>query len=197
MFPMIVSDIRDVDHRKFMTALYEEYSHLMYRTAWDMMNGQSGLEDVIQDALVNLIQKVDLLRHLDRPKLVCYIVHTVRNTAIKHLNCQHQIDKRVIGLDLVVMCAERGNQNRPLEDLLLERERSSEFHQAWDALPEREKMLLRGKYVFHESDAELAARIGCRPGSVRMALTRAKRLVIKELERRQNNDTQRKIRGTV
>lgn len=197
MLPMIVSDIKDADRRKFMTGLYEEYSRLMYRTAWNVLNSQSGLEDVIQDALVSLIQKADLLRQLDRPKLVCYIVHTVRNTAIKQLNYKSRTDKHVVGLDFGVMTAEGEDQNRPLEDLLLERERFSEFRQVWDVLPEREKMLLRGKYVFHESDAELAARIGCRPGSVRMALTRAKRLVIKELERRQNDDTPGKIRGTI
>ena len=44
---------------------------------------------------------------------------------------------------------------------------------------------------------ELAQRLGCQPDSVRMALTRSRRAVITELERRQGHEPARTVERAV
>lgn len=56
-----------------------------------------------------------------------------------------------------------------------------EFGRAWMALPEETRSLLAGKYLLGLSDAELAEQYGCRPDSIRMKLTRARRQALKIL----------------
>ena len=46
---------------------------------------------------------------------------------------------------------------------------------------EEEKQLLYGKYLMDLSDAELAQMLGCKPSSVRMKLTRARRAFVEKL----------------
>lgn len=190
MLPAIITEMENVSDRQFMTDLYESYHRLMYRTAAKCAEGRDEQDEAVQDALVRLIDKVSLLRGLDRPRLVSYIVRTVRNTALTRLESRNREKQWTIGTDIDTIITE-ADDSRPPEDLLLRGELREDFRQVWAGLPERDKLLLESRYIFHESSDELAQRLGCRADSVRMALTRARRTVMKELERRHNNEPTR------
>ena len=55
------------------------------------------------------------------------------------------------------------------------------FHTVWKQMPTDIRLLLERKYILGQADAEIAADLGIRPESVRMRLTRAKRIAAKEL----------------
>lgn len=55
------------------------------------------------------------------------------------------------------------------------------FHTVWKQMPTDIRLLLEQKYILGQADAEIAADLGIRPESVRMRLTRAKRIAAKEL----------------
>ena len=48
-------------------------------------------------------------------------------------------------------------------------------------MTESDQLLLLGKYTMDMSDTELAQVINCKPSSIRMKLTRARRLFIEKL----------------
>lgn len=63
----------------------------------------------------------------------------------------------------------------------LEKEKQEELLTAFQEMREEEKQLLYGKYLMDLSDAELAQMLGCKPSSVRMKLTRARRAFVEKL----------------
>lgn len=196
MLPMIITEMENVSDREFMADLYENYHRLMYRTAAKYSPDRDEQNETVQDALVRLIDKVATLRELDRPRLASYMVRTVRNTALTRLEGRNREKQWVVGTDIDTIITE-ADDSRPPEELLLRGELREDFRQVWAGLPERDKLLLESRYIFHESSDELAQRLGCRADSVRMALTRARRSVIKELERRQRHETVGKVKGAV
>lgn len=63
----------------------------------------------------------------------------------------------------------------------LEKERRQELLAAFEEMTESDQLLLLGKYTMDMSDTELAQVINCKPSSIRMKLTRARRLFIEKL----------------
>ena len=196
MLPTVITEMENVSDRQFMADVYENYHRLMYRTAAKCAADRDEQDEAVQDALVRLIAKVSLLRELDRPRLAAYIVRTVRNTALTRMDSQNREKQWTVGTDIDTITTE-ADDSRPPEDLLLRGELQEDFRQVWAGLPERDKLVLESRYIFHESSGELAQRLGCQPDSVRMALTRARRAVITELERRQGHEPARTVEGTV
>ena len=66
-----------------MLGLYEKYHKLMYSIAGKTAN-PADCEDIVQSAMIRLIQNCATLMCLDEPALVKYISITVRTTSIKH-----------------------------------------------------------------------------------------------------------------
>lgn len=193
MLLMLISEIESPDSRQFMTELYEDFGRLMYHTAKQLIDEPEGQEDVVQDALIKLIEKVETLRGLDRTQRASYIVHTVRNTAFKFLKRRDREQNKIIQPDF----SGEEDDDRPLEELLLREELKEAFRTVWQTLPEREKLLLEGKYLLGQSNQELAEAVGIQPNSVRMALTRAKRTALKEIERRMGHDAAGQITASI
>ena len=63
----------------------------------------------------------------------------------------------------------------------MEKERWQELLAAFEEMTESDQLLLLGKYTMDMSDTELAQVINCKPSSIRMKLTRARRLFIEKL----------------
>ena len=93
--------------------------------------------------------------------------------------------------------SEQEDGGLPVEEQLIRKEWQREFAKIWDELPERERLLLEGKYIFHESDEDIASWMNCKPSSVRMALTRARRKILEELIRREHDAEPESATGTI
>lgn len=100
MLPLIITEIEDADHKRFMEALYETSCRLMYHIAKKWTDSAAEQEDIVQDSLVKLISKAGLLRGLSKPQQISYVAHTVRNTAITHLDQRAKEERWVTSLDL-------------------------------------------------------------------------------------------------
>lgn len=83
--------IEDDDDREFMKNLFLEYQRLMYSEIYQITRDTWSTEDVLQSTLVNLIDKIPLLRSLDRNRLVNYIITSSKNTAINYLKKEKRI----------------------------------------------------------------------------------------------------------
>lgn len=72
----------------------------------------------------------------------------------------------------------------PMETLLILAERRKALLDIWPVLPKETQILLKGKYILGYTDQELACQLKCKPSSIRMKLTRARRAALLLLSER-------------
>ena len=182
-------EIEQHDDQHFFLCLYEQYKRLMFSTAKKYISDSNVAEDLVQDSVVKLIQKIPTMRKLSKWAVCSYIVSTVRNTAINHLRRQqvaknHHVDREY---DEDVDAEHQCYLPTP-EDLLIIDECRGEFQMAFNRLSSKDRDVLIGKYVLGLTDKELAEMHGCKPSSIRMVLTRARRSAIVEINKEAQSD---------
>lgn len=181
MIPIVILAIQDESDREYMTLIYEGYKNLMYSEILKVSPNNQHKDDILNDSLVKLIGKIDLLRTLDRSRLVNYIITTVRNTAIdtfrksdKCADCEYDFDTEV------------GTDEDFVERAVLGKMRIEQFTQLWPTLDAGTREILEDKYILELSDSEIAESLGIKPASVRMKLARARASAYKQLEKQMN-----------
>ncbi|MGI6027926.1 MAG: RNA polymerase sigma factor [Candidatus Heteroscillospira sp.] len=165
--------------QEFILELYNNFGRLMFATAKKYTSNNSVCEDIIQDSLVKLIGKVSLLRKFDRCVLTSYIVSTVRNTSINHLR-RKALEQKIMNPYIELSDADEASP-LPTDEIISSMEDHEILSAAWNSLDEDDRFLLEGKYFLDYSDSELAEMLSCKPVSIRMKLTRARRKLMTKL----------------
>lgn len=168
------------EDQEFIFQIYHEYGDMMYRISARLVSDPHIQEVIVQDSLVKLIRNIDALREKEPPVLAAYIAATIRNTAWNYHKHQGVVRKHIVLWDETAY--DVASDSRSMDDLLILAERSSAFSRIWNLLPDEPRTLLEGKHILHLSDAELSGQFGCKPASIRMKLTRAKRQLTKLLK---------------
>lgn len=176
----ILSTTENPDDRAFLKALYQDYERLMFSTVRKYISSLPDQKDVVQDSVEKLMKKVSLLRALARCSLANYIVYTIRSTSIDFLRVQQRNAGRYVSIDEPEF-SELETTEPPLEKSMILVERLVELEKVWPDLPEEDRMLLEGKYILGYKDEELATKLKCKPSSIRMKLTRARRRALERL----------------
>lgn len=174
MIAFICTTIQDPDDKEYMLWIYEEFQNLMFYTAKKYINDQMTCEDIVQECIVKLIQKIDVIRGKERCILAGYIVSIIRNVSINYLKSEGVRQKHSVGFDEETM-DQLPSPELSIEEILLAKEKSSLISIAMEQLSVTERLLLEGKYILEYSDDELAKQLNCESGSIRMKLTRARR----------------------
>lgn len=174
MLSIIATMPENSEDRQFISQLYEEYEDLLYATALKYTTYHLDAEEIVQDSLVRLIKKVSVIRKLERCVLAGYLVSTVRNTAINYIRKEQSRQKRRDVFEQGVV-AETPAQELSLDELMILSENRQRIKDAWRKLAESDRFLLEGKYLLGLTDAELAHQMNCKPESIRMKMTRARR----------------------
>lgn len=182
MFPLIFSTIEDADSREFMEQLYVKYSKLIYSQVYKLTRDSYEVEEIVQESLVNLIEKVDLLQTLPRDRLVNYLISTARYTGYAFFRKRRKVEEIPIEEDETVLFDKGAFQNG-LDELIIQKMESEQLYQVWSQLRERDQLVLNMKYILDQSNEEIAEALGVKPGSIRMLLTRAKRNLLSELKK--------------
>ena len=99
MISYICTTVEDPSDREFMLWLYQEFKKLMLATVRQYVSNPSDCEDIIQDCLVKLIEKIPVLREKKRCVLCCYVVYTIRNASINYLRRQKAMDTKICRLE--------------------------------------------------------------------------------------------------
>ena len=174
MIAFICTTIQDPDDKEYMLWIYEEFQNLMFYTAKKYINDQMTCEDIVQECIVKLIQKIDVIRGKERCILAGYIVSIIRNVSINYLKSEGVRQKHSVGFDEETL-DQLPSSELSIEEILLAKEKSSLISIAMEQLSVTERLLLEGKYILEYSDDELAKQLNCKSGSIRMKLTRARR----------------------
>ena len=176
----MISLIQTLPHKsndeEFMLNLYLEYKNLMYSTAHKYVSNFQEMDDIIQDCLVSLYEKIDTLRPMPEKVLAGYIVSTVRNTAINKLKADEYEKQHATDYTEENIASQKNAV--PLETLFIMSERHYSLLRVWPKLSEENRILLEGKYILGYTDQELAQKLKCKASSIRMKLTRARRAAL-------------------
>lgn len=162
----------NVDDSTYVQMFYKAYHKLLYR---EVRNSED-VDDIVQDSVVKLIENLGTVRSLSPGRQVSYAVTAARNLAINLLIHQKRITFE--SLDNLEPYVKDSND---LETQVEHLEEFRLFHTVWKQMPVEIRLLLERKYILRQTDAEIAAGLGIRPESVRMRLTRAKRIAAREL----------------
>lgn len=180
MLPIIISAIESPEDRDLMTAFYERHNGLMYHEARKHLDITEDVEDIVYEALVRIIKKMDIFRELQPWQQVQYALTTVRN--LSYLLLKRQKHFEFISFDAIDFDIPADEAS--FTEVTVQRDLLDEgVRKIWNALEIDDKVLLEQKYVLCWKDAEIAGPLQIKPESVRMRLTRAKRNLMRELHK--------------
>ena len=162
------------DDGVFMTQLFIKYQRLMLAEITKLVPEAWTAEDILQEALIRLSAKADMLRRLDENKKVSYIISAVRNNAKNYLRKQHRMPLVLVGSDTLEQLSPI-DADADIERKLILQEQLRDLKSVWDILDDTSRFLLEGKYIRKRSNYELSKVLGIETASVRMLLTRARR----------------------
>lgn len=175
MIAWICSAVSDPDDQEFLIELYEEFHDLMFSVARRYNNNWMSCEDIVQESMLRIMDKLDVLRRKKRCVQAGYIAMVVRNIAINTLKHEDVVKAHAAEI------AEQEPTAPTMDEILIARENVDVLLRVLQQLPETERLLLEGKYMLGYSDTYLAKQIGCQPKSVRMKLTRARRRALQAM----------------
>lgn len=173
MIPYCILVIEDDDDRAFMTALYEDYKRLMFFEVRKIVKSEHDAEDIVQDVLEKLIDKITLLRSRTRDQVVNYIISTCKHTALNH-NRDQAVQNETPYEDYIEL-PDHEHDRYAVELQMIKGEEAEALRRVLPRLDMRSQLLLEGYYFLDTPASELAEELGIRPDSVRMALTRARK----------------------
>ena len=156
-----------------MDQMYMEFERLMFFTARQYTSKAEIAEDIVQESLVRLYEKVRTMKPMKHVVLAAYIRATVRNTAINVLRKMNR--ERDYAADAETDAFAQADQEWVLNTMMDLSGYRVLLSKIWPRLPEDDRLLLEGKYILGYSDQELAEEIGCQANSIRVKLTRARR----------------------
>lgn len=128
-------------------------------------------DDIFQSTLPKLIDKLADLRRMSKDKLTNYIYSTCKNTAINYLQKKGGLKE---------FSFEELSSTIPADEdpRLLSKEDDEDIealHRAWKKLDPRSQYLLEARYILNKSFEEIAEDINLQSGSVRTAISRARK----------------------
>ena len=156
--------------------LVREHQGIAFRTACVITGSAADAEEVVQDAFVKAYRARGRFRSGApfRPWLLAIVANEARN--------RRRASGRRARLTLQ-LAEERpsGGAAPSPEVALLAREERAELLAAVDRLGEEQRAAVACRYFLGLSEAETAAVLGCRPGTVKSRLSRALALLEEEL----------------
>lgn len=177
MIPYYIMVMEDDDDRAFMETLYQNYHRLMYHETIRIVHDPWTTEDLMQTTLVKLIERVDELKQKNRNQLVNYIISACKNRAFNYV--RDNAKKVPLPLDEQWNSPDSAKDGKRVEERLMRECDVEELARVWPRLDERSRYVLESRYLLEMTPQEIAAELGIKPESVRMALTRARKSAYK------------------
>lgn len=169
MLPIVILAIENDDDREFMSMIYYQYNRLMFSEANKIVQNDMDAEDVVQDVIEKLIDKIDVLRVLAPKQLTCYVAESAKNRARNFMRSSVNHPLPLEAVDQVGSFAE------DVEQAVLCSVSIIELRSVLRRMKESSSTLLRMKYILQLSNDEIASELKIKPDSVRVLLSRARR----------------------
>lgn len=190
---------REREQEQFMISLYENYRDYMFYVARQFVEDVHACEDIVQDGIVKLLRRIELLQSLEEKALITYLYKTIKNLALDYLD--ERMKERatppedlegVLGNPPEPGAAEQAANPEKMMEAAADSER---IRQVWSGLTEEERFLLAHKYYYGKSNEELAGETGIRRDFISMKLIRAKKKLAKLLQQQEESESGRGKEG--
>lgn len=171
MTPFELSDEND---RAFILDLYNSHYAFVRKTIFNITKENKDIEDLINDVFIKLIEKLPVLKMLNKYKTVTYVYYTAKSIAINHIihrdienkHLYYGLDKDLSECFISDECS--------LESKILNDSEFEALGRTILNLPQKQRDLLNYKYILELTDTEIGELIGIAANSVREYLTRAR-----------------------
>ncbi|MBE6947501.1 MAG: sigma-70 family RNA polymerase sigma factor [Ruminococcaceae bacterium] len=180
VLPVIISAIENPKDRDLMTEFYLTQNTRMYAEAWKYLSTPEDVEDIVYEALTRIIEKIETFRSLLPPQRLQYAVTTVRN--LSYIYTTRKNLHPTVPFEEICFELTTDSEDSP-EALVEKRVFFKHLRDVWQEIKTEERMLLEQKYILRWTDEEIAEKLCIKSQSVRMRMTRAKRSVLKELQK--------------
>ena len=172
MLPFVFLMVQDIVDQAFVGQIYERYRRLIYKITGEYATSPDEQQDLFQLALLRLMINTDVLYELPEAQRSSYIGTLAKNAALNYIKHKNVVLKHTAAVEEDELI---GGFSLSPEDILLRQEKWELMMQAIGMLSSSDRLVLLGKLFMELSDKEMAATLGCKPQSVSMKLTRAKR----------------------
>lgn len=169
------SNNQAVNNQAAMETIYLEYErlirHFLYKTVCD----KEAIADLTHVVLENLFNKVNKLKTYDKDHLAAYVIATTRHVAYNYNKRWYK--------ESALFCVEQADipsvpypvTESVVEEEVFRNETIEYCRKEMTKLSEHDQWLLYSKYILQMSNEELAKQANCKPDSIRMKLTRARK----------------------
>lgn len=178
---MLIMPIQsDPKNHSFIMTLYQDHSALVRYTIYKITCDKNTVDDLVNDAFIKLMEKVNVLRSLSCHKMVTYVVYTARSVAINYIKHRDVQKKHTYYGSDADMSEKIVDLAATIEEKVVSSETIADMRQAMLDLPEKYREVLNQKYLVGLKDADIAELLEIKSTSVQKYLARARR----EMKRR-------------
>ena len=151
---LLLSSLLTDEQRDLIQLIFKEDRPLFQRVAWSVVRSDSVAQDVVSDAMIRIMEKIEKISSLPRPQMRSYCVILVKNIAYDHIRAEQKAGIRVeLTEDDAVAPATP-------EQMVLEEEQKQLIASALDALTRDEQALVYLRYDEKLGYREIAGRLG-------------------------------------
>lgn len=167
---------------EFMIELYESYYPLMKAKAVKLTGDINVSDDIVQNAIIKLINNIKTVRNLNFYERTAYIVHTVKSVSYDYLRRNGLgMEKEEIYENMQLCKAEELSADSP-EEIYLKKEQSAELDTIMSRLSERDRQLMSCKYFEEMTESEISDELGIPTHYISTYVFRAKERIRRLLE---------------
>ncbi len=171
--------IKNDSDRSAVEELYRTYGSTMLYIAQGILKDRYRAEDAVSQSFIKLIDNLQKITFSDCNKTKGLLVIIVRNTCLDMLRSEKGTD--VLSPDEMEKETDC-SQDLPLEHVISE-ESYSRMMNCLLKLNDSYKDILRLKYVYDYTNAEIVGILGISEGNARARLYRARQALIREIEK--------------
>ena len=176
----IAKGIRKGDNRA-MRHFYAQYGGLLAATCSRYVNNEDDVKDLMQDAMVNIIQNIDNFTYKGKGSLRAWATRIVVNQALKFVKSQKRFHDTFADKDLGNLSL-ADNEEPDISDVPAE-----VIHRLISQLPDGYRTVFNLFAIEGKSHKEIAALLGIKADTSASQFFRAKNILAKQIENYKRN----------
>ena len=184
MLFLLIQSIPDPVIRNRLMSLYQNRYDWLIKKAQGYVQDPAVSEDIIQDVFLRLIQKSDKWTTLNDDQLLAYVVQMTKNKAVDYLRFNKKEFADLEEVEAVV--------SEDFVDKIMDRIETEEIYQilgkALLSLSSKEQTIILQKFIFEESNEQIAERVNMKPNSIPVTVTRIKKKLTQYIKIAKSNE---------
>ena len=160
----------DADKRKF-EIVYKKYRRLMATVAYDVLHNYNDVEDVLHDSFIKIANNMHCIKEAESKETRNFVSVIAKRTALDYYRKNKSRQKREFTAEKL------GEYQIPRQYIKDNEEEFGRIMKVLLELPEDYKEVMMLRYVNRLQEKEIAKVLELREGTVRMRISRGKKLI--------------------